>query len=313
GPKPPDGILVTTPAAAAVLTGSVTFLDGGKPLGSAALDGSGSATLVLPPLGPGSHSITAAYRGDGNFSGSTSPAVTKTLAVPPPRQHPTITLQIDGLTTKLPAGVSVESYQWSETAALSATPVKTAPQAHFHLVVDKSLASPRLFIALISRRLSAKAVITVYTPDHKVYLTWTLLSVLVTSYHTHLGGQSRPTDAIDLAFQKIKLRGPAATPAAAVPGVGLLALNAKRQPILTGDAPGGELPLDDFAWGATPGTRRVNVEDFQLFMHSSNASATCFVPAVENPGQHPFPTVTIRVRNPSHQAYLTYTLTDARV
>jgi hypothetical protein len=58
-------------------TGSVNFNDGATSLGSATLDGSGNASLSLSTLAAGSHSITLAYAGDGNFTSSTSPAITE--------------------------------------------------------------------------------------------------------------------------------------------------------------------------------------------------------------------------------------------
>lgn len=45
-------------------TGSVTFFDGAASLGTAALDGSGHATLSLTSLAVGTHSLTASYAGD---------------------------------------------------------------------------------------------------------------------------------------------------------------------------------------------------------------------------------------------------------
>jgi hypothetical protein len=63
-------------------SGSVTFLDGGAPLGAAAVDGSGVATLTVT-LGPGAHSLTAVYAGGSTFAGSSSPAVGVSVAPPP--------------------------------------------------------------------------------------------------------------------------------------------------------------------------------------------------------------------------------------
>jgi hypothetical protein len=53
-------------------TGSVTFKDGSNALGTGALNGSGVATFSTSALSAGSHSITAVYGGDTDFSGSTS-------------------------------------------------------------------------------------------------------------------------------------------------------------------------------------------------------------------------------------------------
>ncbi|MGO9640099.1 MAG: Ig-like domain repeat protein, partial [Candidatus Acidiferrales bacterium] len=60
-------------------TGTVTFMDGSTVLGSATADRSGTATLSVSTLAPGSHSITAVYSGDAICAGSTSPAVSETV------------------------------------------------------------------------------------------------------------------------------------------------------------------------------------------------------------------------------------------
>ncbi len=51
-------------------TGTVTFLDGGSPIGSGMLSG-GIATFTTSTLAVGSHTITTSYGGDSNFNGST--------------------------------------------------------------------------------------------------------------------------------------------------------------------------------------------------------------------------------------------------
>jgi hypothetical protein len=59
--------------------GTVTFLDGGTPLGTAAVDGSGKAALITSGLGVGSHAITASYGGNANSRGGTSGATSETV------------------------------------------------------------------------------------------------------------------------------------------------------------------------------------------------------------------------------------------
>ncbi|MDF3293221.1 beta strand repeat-containing protein, partial [Streptomyces silvisoli] len=59
-------------------TGSVGFFDGATLLGTGTLSG-GVATLTTSSLSVGSHSVTAVYGGDSNFSGSTSPVDTQTV------------------------------------------------------------------------------------------------------------------------------------------------------------------------------------------------------------------------------------------
>ncbi|MDM7999665.1 MAG: Ig-like domain repeat protein [Dehalococcoidia bacterium] len=53
-------------------TGSVTFKDGWRTLGTAAVDGSGKAAWPATLLAPGLHYITAVYEGDERFEGSRS-------------------------------------------------------------------------------------------------------------------------------------------------------------------------------------------------------------------------------------------------
>jgi autotransporter-associated beta strand protein len=70
-----------TSAGAGTPTGTVTFLEGTTTLGTATLNSSGVATFTpTTPLSVGSHPITASYGGDTNFGGSTSTAVTETVA-----------------------------------------------------------------------------------------------------------------------------------------------------------------------------------------------------------------------------------------
>jgi hypothetical protein len=59
-------------------TGTVTFQDGAAILGTGTLSGA-TATFTTSGLAGGVHSITAAYGGDANFAGSTSPALTQTV------------------------------------------------------------------------------------------------------------------------------------------------------------------------------------------------------------------------------------------
>jgi hypothetical protein len=59
-------------------TGTVTFFEGDKIIGTGTVSG-GQATLFLErKLGPGKHTVTAVYSGDDDFEASTSPAVTFT-------------------------------------------------------------------------------------------------------------------------------------------------------------------------------------------------------------------------------------------
>ncbi|MFP5230138.1 MAG: FG-GAP-like repeat-containing protein [Acidobacteriota bacterium] len=75
---------VTPASGTAMPTGTVTFTDGASTLGTGTLSAGGSATYSTSSLAAGSHSITAVYSGDSNFSGSTSAALTVTITAPAP-------------------------------------------------------------------------------------------------------------------------------------------------------------------------------------------------------------------------------------
>ena len=68
-----------TNAAQSVPTGTVTFTDGATQLGVVTIDGSGNATLVVPQLSAGSHSIMGAYSGDAVDFNSVSTPLTQTV------------------------------------------------------------------------------------------------------------------------------------------------------------------------------------------------------------------------------------------
>ena len=70
---------VATVAGAATPIGSVTFLDGGTPLATIALDSSGKATLTLPAPAFGNHSITATYSGYAALAGAQSEPVSTSV------------------------------------------------------------------------------------------------------------------------------------------------------------------------------------------------------------------------------------------
>ncbi|MFE3938041.1 Ig-like domain-containing protein, partial [Streptomyces goshikiensis] len=71
-------VTATSPGAGTP-TGTVTFKDGGTTLGTVTLV-SGVATFTTSTLTVASHTLTAAYTGDTNFTGSTSPNVPHAVA-----------------------------------------------------------------------------------------------------------------------------------------------------------------------------------------------------------------------------------------
>jgi subtilisin family serine protease len=70
--------VAATPPGAGVPTGSVAFAVDGSPVGSASLVG-GKASIAIGNLSAGTHTITATYGGDGNFSGSSSSELSYTV------------------------------------------------------------------------------------------------------------------------------------------------------------------------------------------------------------------------------------------
>ena len=63
-------------------TGTVTFLDGPTPIGTAGVNAGGVATLPTSALTAGTHTITATYNGDGTYTPITSTAVTQVVTIP---------------------------------------------------------------------------------------------------------------------------------------------------------------------------------------------------------------------------------------
>lgn len=74
--------VAAAPPGSGAPSGTVTFLDGATVLGSAPLEG-GSARLTASGLGPGSHTLSARYTGQGMFAGSSSQPVTLAVQASP--------------------------------------------------------------------------------------------------------------------------------------------------------------------------------------------------------------------------------------
>ncbi len=72
-------VILTATVAPASASGTVAFLDGSTPIGSAPVV-NGVAALALSTLAPGSHALTAAYSGDSNDAAGTSPVLTQTVS-----------------------------------------------------------------------------------------------------------------------------------------------------------------------------------------------------------------------------------------
>jgi hypothetical protein len=74
-------ITPTVSGVTAVPTGSVTFFDGSASLGAVTLT-AGAAALSTSSLASGTHTITAQYGGDANFTASTSSALSQVVVTP---------------------------------------------------------------------------------------------------------------------------------------------------------------------------------------------------------------------------------------
>jgi len=72
-------IVTVSPSTGGTPTGTVTLMDGTTNLSTATLSAGGPARIMYSGLLPGTHSITAVYSGDTNFSASTSTALTETV------------------------------------------------------------------------------------------------------------------------------------------------------------------------------------------------------------------------------------------
>ena len=87
GPNPSSaGQLVTFVASVAVVApgagspgGAVAFSDGSVAIGSAQVDGNGTASFSTTALTAGTHHVTATYSGDTNFVGSTSSPISQVV------------------------------------------------------------------------------------------------------------------------------------------------------------------------------------------------------------------------------------------
>ena len=82
-------------------TGTITFRDGTTTLGTSTLNGSGVATFTTTTLALGTHSITAVYGGDTNFTGGTSIAFAQTVVFLKQGQQYTIRGREDDLVTQV--------------------------------------------------------------------------------------------------------------------------------------------------------------------------------------------------------------------
>lgn len=71
------------PVTSGIPTGSVSLLDGNSLLASSLLNSTGAASFTLSQLALGTHTLIAAYAGDGNYLSATSPAENEQVVASP--------------------------------------------------------------------------------------------------------------------------------------------------------------------------------------------------------------------------------------
>jgi len=74
---------VVSDSGVGVATGTVTFTDGSTQLGTVTLDPTGTATLTVPSLTAGNHSLLASYAGDADDFAAVSPTLTQGVQLRP--------------------------------------------------------------------------------------------------------------------------------------------------------------------------------------------------------------------------------------
>jgi hypothetical protein len=74
---------VTAAPGSPVPTGLVAFIDGATRLGSAAVDQTGAATMIVTALPAGSHMVAAQYLGDGSYDSSNTASLVQTVGEAP--------------------------------------------------------------------------------------------------------------------------------------------------------------------------------------------------------------------------------------
>ena len=116
-------VKVTAPSV--VTTGTVTLLDGSTVVAAGQLNASGKASISLPTLKVGRHTLTASYAGDALVAASTSPAATITITKAPT----TVTVTAPKVVAN--AGIPV-------TANVTAKPPTVEPTGKVTLTISAS-------------------------------------------------------------------------------------------------------------------------------------------------------------------------------
>lgn len=103
-------------------TGTVNLFDGATNLGSSSLNSTGIATFSISTLTVGTHSITATYNGDSNFSGSTSSVLSQVVQGAIIQLSPT-TINFGNQTVGLTQGTGTETVTNTGNISLTITSI----------------------------------------------------------------------------------------------------------------------------------------------------------------------------------------------
>ena len=166
----PVMLTASVPAGA---TGAVAFNDGINALGTTTII-NGTATMAISTLAPGSHSITAIYNGDSNFTPATSTSITVTvlaadftitssaqMQIIPPGASASFTIQIPSVTapftnlvtltaTGFPAGASYTFDPATVTPGVNgATSTLTISVPQQSMMLDRSDHTPLVLATLL--------------------------------------------------------------------------------------------------------------------------------------------------------------------
>ncbi|MFL6108189.1 MAG: beta strand repeat-containing protein [Marmoricola sp.] len=151
---------ITTTSGSGTPTGSVTFSEGGTVFGTAAVDGSGDASVVATTIPVGSHSVVATYSGDDEYNGAVSSPSNLTVA----KADVTAVLTSSDLTT-----VSGEAVDYSVSVGAQA-PGSGVPTGTAQLAIDGTdVGSP---VALAGGVANFDPVTSFLTGNHTVKVTY---------------------------------------------------------------------------------------------------------------------------------------------
>ncbi len=133
-------------------TGRVSFFDGGGLIGTAAVNGSGIATLNVDNLLPGSHTLSATYPGDSHYSGSASGPYTQVVGklqsvtvLSAPTPNPALCRQEVTLTANLPSDAE-GTVTFLDNGGPFTPPVTASVVAGTATAVVQSTVAPRLTV-----------------------------------------------------------------------------------------------------------------------------------------------------------------------